>query len=164
MNLILTPNPIPPETHGRNLRSLLPQEDWDLLRTDCYRSANYICEICGGKGPKHPVECHEEWELILETKTQKLVKLMALCPNCHLVKHIGRAERIGKFEKAARHFLKVNNLDNLSGVRILRDLLNEQMKFLGGNFKLDIEFAKIKLCALLDEQDALLTAFPIIER
>jgi hypothetical protein len=161
MKLKLVPNPIPPESHGKNLRSILPTEDWDLLRSDCYIKAEYLCEICHGKGRAHPVECHEEWELDYKKKIQKLVALQALCPNCHLVKHIGRAAKTGKFERAFKHFCKVNKLNALAGEQALRDILNSQLDLLGISFKIDIEFAKQRLLELWDQKVEILTAFPI---
>jgi hypothetical protein len=38
------------------------------------------------------VECHEEWAYDDTTCVQRLVRLVALCPDCHLAKTPGRAE------------------------------------------------------------------------
>ncbi len=43
---------------------------------------------------------------------QKLVGLIALCPDCHLAKHYGRAVAIGKAEQANRQLMKVNGWTN----------------------------------------------------
>jgi hypothetical protein len=45
-----------------NVRDHVDQKTWDILRKDTYKKANYKCEICGGVGSKHPVECHEIWD------------------------------------------------------------------------------------------------------
>ena len=105
---LLTVELVPKGQWGTNLRSELPRKDWDRLRKDCYAKAGYICEICGGKGRKHPVECHEIWHYDDETKVQRLDGLIALCPSCHQVKHIGRTMAIGKGEQAVKHLMKVN--------------------------------------------------------
>ena len=90
----LTIEYVPVSTWGVNVRSLVPQETWDILRRACYKKANYVCEICGGKGDTHPVECHEIWEYNSITLTQKLIGLIALCPSCHRVKHLGRTQKV----------------------------------------------------------------------
>lgn len=104
----LTIELVPKGQWGANLRSELPKSEWDRLRKATYRKAGYVCEICGGKGPKWPVECHEIWHYDEDTKTQHLVGLIALCPSCHEVKHMGRTMAVGKGEKGMSHLMKVN--------------------------------------------------------
>jgi len=73
-----------------NLRSELSQAEWDALRKRVYQKAGYQCEICGGKGSKHPVEAHEKWMYLDgDPGTQTLVGIEALCPKCHMVRHAG---------------------------------------------------------------------------
>tara|TARA_B100001989_G_scaffold176572_1_gene127718 strand:- start:1762 stop:2235 length:474 start_codon:yes stop_codon:yes gene_type:complete len=104
----LTVELVPRGQWGANLRSELPKAEWDRLRKATYAAAGHRCEICGGKGPKWPVECHERWRYDEETKTQHLEGLIALCPSCHQVKHIGRSMAVGKGEAAVLHLMKVN--------------------------------------------------------
>jgi hypothetical protein len=40
--------------------------------------------------------------------SQKLVRLIALCPDCHEVKHIGLAKKRARLNKALEHMAKVN--------------------------------------------------------
>lgn len=80
---------IPMTSWYSNVRSNVTSKQWDIIRKDTYKKANYKCEICGGKGMTHSVECHEIWDYDEKTKLQKLVRFIALCPNCHKVKHIG---------------------------------------------------------------------------
>lgn len=91
-----------------NIRSIVPKEDWDLLRRAVYRRARYLCEICGGRGPDHPIECHEVWRYDESARTQVLVRLIGLCPACHGVKHMGRSQVVGKGDQALAHLAKVN--------------------------------------------------------
>ena len=91
-----------------NLRSHLTPAKWNMLRSSCYVRAQHKCEICGGVGNKHPVECHEIWDYNDETQVQKLLGLIALCPPCHQVKHIGLAAVRGFLPNACRHLGKVN--------------------------------------------------------
>ena len=104
----LTIELVPKNLWGRNLRSIVPTEKWDVLRRACYRKAGYVCEVCGGKGDAHPVECHEIWEYNDKSHVQRLAGLIALCPACHGVKHIGRSGVVGKGEEAFAHLGKVN--------------------------------------------------------
>jgi len=104
----LEPDTIPKATHGINLRSHLQSYQWDRIRRHCYKKAGYKCEICGGVGQTHPVECHEEWEWDFSGGYQVLKGVTALCPSCHEVKHIGLARVRGRFWDAMRHMASVN--------------------------------------------------------
>lgn len=105
----LTIELVPQTSWFSNLRSLLKTEEWDKIRKACYKKADYKCEVCEGIGPTHPVECHETWEYD-EKGVQKLVGLIALCPNCHKTKHYGFARISGKEKEIKAHFIKVNNI------------------------------------------------------
>lgn len=115
---------VPKSAWGRNLRTLLesyrrttpeasPFASWDFLRKQAYANAGNRCEICSGRGPKWPVECHEVWEYRAPSSpsspwTQRLVRLIALCPDCHQVKHIGLAKVRGMDKIAIAHLRLVN--------------------------------------------------------
>lgn len=111
---------VPASSWGANLRSALRANEWDRLRKQTYRLAGYRCEICGGKGAKHPVECHEVWAYedvqgnvpdivdYSRTYTQTLVRLVSLCPACHEVKHFGLTTLRGRDQQAFRHLMRVN--------------------------------------------------------
>ena len=105
----LTIELVPKTTWFNNVRSALTTKQWDLLRKDSYKKANYRCEVCNGVGAKHPVECHEIWAFDEESKIQILTGLISLCPSCHEVKHIGLALKKGNGDRALRHLAKVNN-------------------------------------------------------
>lgn len=107
----LTCELVPTNQWGTNLRSVLAPKVWDELRRACYARAGHRCEICNGVGSKHPVECHEIWEYTDgPVFIQKLTGLIALCPMCHKVKHIGFAYTQGDraFMAALNHLAKVN--------------------------------------------------------
>jgi hypothetical protein len=99
---------VPSTVWYTNLRSELTKAQWDHLRKNCYRAAGYVCEVCGGKGPKWPVECHEIWDFDDVAHTQTLTGLIALCPSCHEVKHFGLASKRGRGDDARDHLMKVN--------------------------------------------------------
>jgi len=73
-----------------------------------YRQAGYACEVCGGKGQEYPVAAHEEWNYDDDKYVQRLVRLVALCPACHEVKHFGLAQKQGYGKRAVLHLAKVN--------------------------------------------------------
>ena len=104
----LTIELVPETCWFSNVRSNVSQKTWDLLRRHSYHQAGYRCQICGGKGARHPVECHEIWHYDDQGKHQKLMGLISLCPACHQVKHIGLATVRGKRQEATRHLAKVN--------------------------------------------------------
>jgi len=85
---------VPRGCWGRNLRSLLAEEDWEKVRRRTARAARNECEVCGGRGDQWPVEVHERWHYDDETHIQRLVGLIALCPACHQLKHWGHTKQL----------------------------------------------------------------------
>tara|TARA_Y100000310_G_scaffold194428_2_gene194410 strand:+ start:5346 stop:5843 length:498 start_codon:yes stop_codon:yes gene_type:complete len=106
---MLTVELVPSTSWGNNLRSRLSKNDWDKLRRAQYAKAGNRCEVCDGRGPRHPVECHEIWSYDDVRCVQTLDGLIALCPDCHKVKHLGFAFVKGKGEQALRHLSRVND-------------------------------------------------------
>ena len=104
---------VPQGNWYNNLRSILPQEEWDILRREQYKKAEYKCEICGNQRSKyfdigHPVECHEIWEYDDENKIQTLKGLISLCHDCHRAKHRGKANIDGVGNLIDKHIADVN--------------------------------------------------------
>ena len=142
-NVKLEINLIPKSSFFTNVRSTVSENEWDRLRRTCYQKANYRCEIFNGIGPTHAVECHEIWEYDTATKIQKLVKLIALCPACHEVNHIGLAEIRGRLEPALNHLMKVNNWTKEQAIKHHKEafiLWNERNKI---QWALNLENLKI---------------------
>lgn len=106
---MLTIELVPSTVFFKNLRSEVSKKEWDIIRREAYREADYKCTVCSGKGPKHPVECHEIWEYNDKKHIQKLLGVTALCPSCHEVKHMGLAQIRGRWEPARDHLAKVND-------------------------------------------------------
>ncbi len=115
-NIKLTIELVPESSFYHNVRSEVSTATWDKIRKFVYKRANYKCEICGGQGDKHPVECHEVWyyyDAGLGSKAlQRLIKFIALCPKCHQVKHFGLSRIRGLEFKAEEHLKTINNWDN----------------------------------------------------
>lgn len=105
---LLTIELVPRTCWYSNVRSEVSAEEWERLKRETFRRARYICEVCGGRGPKWPVECHERWEYDDDRRVQKLAGLVALCPACHQVKHIGKATADGHGDAAVAHLAEVN--------------------------------------------------------
>jgi len=118
---------VPSTAWYANLRKMLEKDVWDRLRRSVYEKAGHRCEICGGVGPKHPVECHEVWSWTHRKVTnsshggQRLERVMALCPACHEVKHFGLAQVRGRDKQAMRHLTKVNGWNLAQGQHYVRE-------------------------------------------
>ena len=134
----LTIELIPSTSWFSNLRSILTSGEWDKVRKSCYKSANYKCEVCGGVGEKHPVECHETWEYDEINGIQKLISLIALCPSCHEVKHIGLAGIKGRTQEAIEHFCKVNACTKTEAEKYIKEAFETWNKRSEQEWQLDI--------------------------
>lgn len=112
--MILTIELVPKTTWYTNVRSHVTPSQWDVIRRKSYALANHRCEICGDTGKNqgtwHHVECHEIWGFNHETKVQKLIGFMALCPLCHKTKHAGLAQLKGDGELVIKQLMKVNKI------------------------------------------------------
>ena len=104
---------VPMSAWFQNYRNKYPDK-WKAQKQACYKAAGYRCEICNGKGPQWPVEAHEVWEWDEIHHIQKLIRLIALCPDCHEVKHFGLASSRGRSQEAMEHLMKVNRWDELT--------------------------------------------------
>lgn len=61
MKHLLTIELVPETCWYSNVRSNVSPEEWERLKRIAFKRAGYWCEICGGRGPQWPVECHERW-------------------------------------------------------------------------------------------------------
>jgi len=104
----LTVELVPSTCWFSTVRDHVDQETWDRLRRQTYRDVKWKCAVCGGVGPKWPVECHELWEYDDDAHVQMLAGLTGLCPACHEAKHLGLANTRGRGDEARRHLARVN--------------------------------------------------------
>ena len=116
---------VPEECWYANLRSILTPSDWDKVRKDAYRRAGGKCRICG-KGNTR-LEAHEKWSYDEERRLQKLEDVLALCKECHEVKHISRTQLMGRGVEAMEHFQKVNGCSQMDFHEALQEA-NEEYK------------------------------------
>jgi hypothetical protein len=119
--LKLTIELVPSSSWFSNVRSAVSSKEWDKIRKQVYAEAWHVCQICGGVGPNHPVEAHEIWKYDDKKLIQKLEGMIALCPKCHMVKHMGFANISGKRTIAENHFIEVNGLKRIKA----QELINE---------------------------------------
>jgi len=142
----LTVELIPKTCFYSNVRTLLPNKYWDLLRKDSYEKANNVCEICGdtgkNQGYRHNVECHEIWHYDDVFKIQRLDGLISLCPKCHQVKHFGRTSAIGKQPEAFKHMEKVNDWNHRDCVTHLKEVMDKWMDRSKYKWHLDLTYLK----------------------
>lgn len=106
----LTVELVPRTCWYTNVRSHVSATEWNKCKGFVRRRSGDLCEICGRRGARWPVECHETWSYDVEGDelVQRLTGLIALCPSCHEVKHLGRAEAIGRLRPALAHLANVN--------------------------------------------------------
>lgn len=108
----LTIELVPSTVWWSNVRSNIPAKDWEKCKTFVKERSGGACEICGGKGRRWAVECHEIWDYDDINKKQTLVDLIALCPPCHQAKHFGRSMQVKSQAQMAfliEHMMKVND-------------------------------------------------------
>ena len=98
---------IPQTCWFTNVRYCTDSRDWDRLRNHVYSRVNNTCECCHNK--TNDIEAHERWHYDADTKTQKLVRLVALCNMCHTTTHMGLAQIRGKGDEALEHLKQVRN-------------------------------------------------------
>lgn len=110
-NLKLSIDLLPKGAWGNDFSKTLSKKDWDVIRNKCYKKANYKCQICGCETKE--LNAHEVWDFNIETKTQKLIDIVALCNKCHGLKHLRNTERLGYGINAKNHFMKVNNCNEM---------------------------------------------------
>lgn len=140
----LTIELVPKTAWYSNVRSNVTTAEWDVIRKECYKKAGYKCEVCSGKGPKHPVECHEIWEYNDESLKQTLLGLIALCPDCHSTKHVGLAQIQGRFEVVLNQLMTVNEITKEEAEKYVNECFDVWEKRSQNDWELDITFLEKK--------------------
>lgn len=99
---------------GQSLYRLMRKSAWNKIRHKIYAQYNRKCGICEAVcEAKSSLVCHEIWTYDDIKHIQRLKDFIALCVDCHSVKHLGRTENISTpnkdfYEIAVEHFMKVN--------------------------------------------------------
>jgi len=139
---------VPKSSWGNNLRdeANLSKSSWDKLRKECYKKAGYVCEVCGGKGSTHPVECHEIWSYDDQKNIQKLEGLIALCPLCHKAKHLGRTLALKvDVVSVMTHLSIVNGLSVEDMEKLVQNVFKVWSERSGKKWILDLSWLEGKL-------------------
>ncbi len=134
--LVLTPELIPYNMHYKNVRAVLSYADWQTIAKMSYRDSKYRCDICHRKGK---LECHEIWQFDDSNLIQKLVGLTTLCPDCHRVKHIGLAKKMGWYKDSLKHMAKVNGISKSRAQKYV-DYAEMEVKQRKGIYSLDLTY------------------------
>jgi hypothetical protein len=105
---------VPKTCWCKKIRYALVPEDFKRLEGLVINRTNRQCEACGVKDPKQEtrMEVQARWEYdVSEGKhVQRLVRLMAMCPDCHEVTHFGKACMDGRRDAAMVHLQKAANM------------------------------------------------------
>ena len=98
---------VPDSCWFSNVRSNVSKKDWDIIRKATYEKYNYCCGVCGKTGLTRP-EAHEVFSYNIETKVQKLEKIISLDLKCHQCKHFGFWQMQGKETELLNHLMEIN--------------------------------------------------------
>lgn len=146
---------LPQALWGKNVRSELGQNEWDIVRKKTYKKYNHRCCICGKKAK---LNAHEVWKLRINLNTsigkQILVNIISVCDNCHNIIHVGRSLAIGiSLEDILQYYKTVNNISLNESIADLKHM-NEKLDILNR-----IQYWSIDLSLL--ENDKYLNVFDI---
>ena len=130
---------VPDSCWYSNLRSILSQKQWDVVRREAYSRANGRCMICGR--PAKRLEAHEKWSYDEVNEVQKLEDVVAICHSCHSVIHIGRTQLMGQEDVAIKHFMRVNKCTYADYIRALGEAnATHRRRNQVGEWKLDLTY------------------------
>lgn len=119
----LTIELVPAFSWQRNVRAVVASNTWEGLRwyfgatqfpppdlSIVFPDRPFIsklkCAYCETEQKK--LDLHEEWQYDDSRQIQRLVDLRPICSKCHLTKHMGYANTIGRADEALQHLSKVN--------------------------------------------------------
>jgi len=114
---------IPKTSYFKNVRSLFNDTDWNLIRHHIYERSSYRCECCGVKRFKY-LDAHERWIYDYETKTQKLIRIIALCRLCHQATHFGHSKKTKNIDKIKEHLKKVKKINDMDLENHIKEAYN----------------------------------------
>ena len=146
-NLKLTIELVPKTAWYTNVRSNVSRPEWDKIRKECYKRANYHCEICHdqgmNQGAKWPVECHEIWSYDDLKCVQTLTGLISLCPRCHKAKHPGLAQINGEIEIVYGQLMRVNKMTRIEAESYLQTCFEVWQDRSAYSWTCNVEYLKI---------------------
>ena len=143
---------VPTTCWHSNVRSQVTSPTWERIRHQVSSRAGEHCQVCGRAGTGHPVECHEIWGYDDAALIQRLEGLIALCPDCHLVKHFGRAMASGRTTYALSWFARVNDLPPYRALALAKSALALHAERSRHAWQLDLSWLNTHFGVILDQQ------------
>ena len=101
---------IPRSCWFTNVRSCVPDREWERIKRMVTKRADNLCEACGAAPDLQSgrmLQVHERWEFDDVTTTQRLKRLICLCTGCHNVTHFGLTSVRGLGDRAISHLMAV---------------------------------------------------------
>lgn len=137
---------LPQALWGKNIRSELGIQKWDIIRKDVYKKYNHRCFVCN---KKVKMNAHEVWKLKINSKqgtgTQILVGIIAVCDECHDTIHIGRYLAItGSLEDKLMYYSDINGITLNEAVEDLK-YMDSKLKILNQIQKWDIDLSLLEI-------------------
>ncbi|ASR33859.1 DNA primase [Prauserella marina] len=104
---------VPSSCWFTNVRYCITERDWERVRRMLLGRAQQRCEACE-RGEDREIrrwlEAHERWSFDSATRTQKLMRLICLCSDCHRTTHYGLAQVKGQEASAFEHLCAVTGM------------------------------------------------------
>ncbi|MHA1067165.1 hypothetical protein ACR9GP_25420 [Enterobacter ludwigii] len=100
------------------------------------------------------MECHEIWHYDDDWQCQTLTGLIALCPSCHEVKHMGFSGLRGKKDEAVAHLALVNGWSLQGAFDYVDEAFDVWRERSRHAWKLDISWLAAQGLKLRDERAA----------
>jgi hypothetical protein len=96
---------VPETSIMSSVRDVITPPMWDALRQRVYAHAGYRCEACESALSRR---ADELWEFDDESHVQRLVRMVALCPECHGARRMDRFGQMRAGRRALEHLARVN--------------------------------------------------------
>ena len=97
----------------RNIRYAIDPNDRERVETFVFTRAKHCCElckVCTKQGSPLVLQARWDYDVSDNSHVQRLVRLMAVCSECHDVTHFGKSSMNGKKDQALNHLKKVNRM------------------------------------------------------
>lgn len=91
----------------KKIRFAMDRDEADRVQDLVLGRVNRTCEACGIQDVDKRFDMHGRWSYDDATKTQTLVRLVAMCEDCFDVTHFGAASYAGRRDRAMAHWQHV---------------------------------------------------------
>jgi len=154
---ILSIDLVPKNAWGHNVRAVVSNHEWKMLRWHfgasleqptpgggaiCGRSSRgnnfLICNICGRRSDN--LHLHELWQFDDIELIQKLIGCRAICEECHNSIHFGRSKAVGFEKQALSHIQKINGWSDEDAINHVNSSFKEWRRRDRLHYKLDLSY------------------------